>query len=179
VTTSTQTALPDPQWRMMNVLDGRVRQPARALLVRCDAGVDDLLALWERGFIAAKVDGGDVDLGLLTLDRGLLTRSRSARSAFEIEIHLTPGGNRWVSENPSNRALLVVEELDAGRGARLTDVVAKAGVDREAFLMLAAARLVSLRLPDGPDADPYPSTLWMFGHVLRVSLTSRGRNIVG
>jgi hypothetical protein len=171
---STVTALPYPQWRMMNVLDGAVRKPATVLLNRCDASQEDLLSLWEAGLVAATLDNlaGDVDLGLLRIDHGLL-------NDYDVRIRLTPAGIRWVNESPSNRALLAVDELGGHKQVLLTDAARKADVELSAYLLLASVDLVSIIMPGGSEVRQNDTlALRAYRTSLRVHLTATGRLVI-
>lgn len=171
---STVTALPFAQWRMMNVLDGTVRKPATVLLNRCDADREDLLGLWDAGLVAATLDDldGDVDLGLLRLDHGLLDN-------YDVRIRLTAAGVRWVAESPSNRALLAVDELGGHKQVLLTDAARKADVELSAYLLLAGVDLVSIIMPGGSEVRQNDTfALRAFRTSLRVHLTATGRLVI-
>lgn len=167
------TALPHQQWRMMNCLTARAGKPATAVLERCNASVDDLIALHEREMVSGKVGDGDVDLGLLIHDRGLL-------NDYDIRVSLTTGGLKWVQENPSNRALIAVENVREGRTAKLTKAAVEAGVDAELFLLLEHAGLVEFSLASGADMKPVTArTLTYFRESLYVQLTTKAVEIIG
>lgn len=168
---STVTALPHSQWMLMNRLTSRTGRPATPMLARCDATVDDLVALAERELIVGKVHDGDVDLGLLAHDRGAL-------AAFDIQLLLSAAGVRWVEKNPSNQALIAVEVLGGHGRAKLTAAAKQAGVDPPAFLLLHHAGLVVLTYEDGTEASPGTLTLRAFATQLHVQLTPLGRNLI-
>jgi hypothetical protein len=167
------TALPHPQWRMMNCLTARAGKPATAVLERCNASVDDLIALHEREMVSGKVDDGEVDLGLLVHDRGLL-------NDYDVRVSLTAGGLRWVQENPSNKALIAVDAANGRRPVKLAEVAADAGVDMELFLLLEHAGLVAFSLSNGHDIQPVgTTTLRFYRNSLLVQLTAKAVEIIG
>jgi hypothetical protein len=143
------------------------------VLERCNATVDDLIALHDRELVTAKVGDGDVDLGLLLHDRGLL-------NDYDIRIALTAGGVAWVKDNPSNRALLALANTSGRRPAKLPEVVAAADVDAELFLLLDHAGLVTFSLANGHDIQPVGTmTLRSYRNSLLVQLTAKAVEIVG
>jgi hypothetical protein len=170
---STVTALPHPQWRMMNRLNSRAGKPATPTLSRCDASIDDLIALHERELVAGRIGDDNIDLGLLAHDRGLL-------DSYDIAILLTPGGVQWVQQNPSNRALIAIDATSGRRPAKLTAVMAAADVDASLFLLLDHAGLVTFSLASGADIRPVDTlTLMSYRRSLMVQLTTKAVEIVG
>lgn len=170
---STVTALPDPQWRIMNRTNSRTGQPATPLLARCDASIDDLIALTDRELIEGRLDDGNVDLGLLAHDRGLL-------NDYDIRVTLSAAGVEWVQQNPSNRALTALDTVAGRHPAKLTDVVKAAEVDAELFLLLDHAGLVTFSLPNGHDISPVGTLmLRSYRRSLLVQLTTKAIDIIG
>jgi hypothetical protein len=170
---STVTALLHPQWRMMNLLNPRTGRPATPTLSRCDATIDDLIALHERELITGRIGDDQVDLGLLAHDRGLL-------DSYDIAILLTAGGVQWVERNPSNRALVAIDTISGRKPAKMTEVMAAADVDAGLFLLLDHAGLVTFSLASGADIRPVGTiTLVSYRQSLMVQLTHKAVEIIG
>jgi hypothetical protein len=175
---STTTALPHPQWRLMNHLHRAGPESAEDAL--CPLGIDDceLVELARRSLVRASTpDGAEVDLELLSLDRKFV----KLLQRFNIQVGLTPAGVDWVTGNPYNRALLAVAELDRGRGALVRDAIAKAAVDAAVFLLLDGVRLIEVRTCDGDKVDVTSTRALTPGVLkdLRVHLTAKGRGVLG